>query len=70
MSRVEKKTLKFRNRMKRDSFRKDVVENNIDLHRQFFEQDSEVFTLREPFSKEFKDTFSQGFSLYVEGKWK
>lgn len=56
--------------MKRDSFRKDVVENNIDLHRQFFEQDSEVFTLREPFSKEFKDTFSQGFSLYVEGKWK
>lgn len=37
MSRNEKKTLKFRNRMKRDLFRKDVVENNIDLHRQFFE---------------------------------
>jgi len=37
MTRVEKKTLKFRNRMKRDVFKKDVIENNIDLHRQFFE---------------------------------
>lgn len=37
MTRVEKKTLKFRNRMKREAFKKDVVENNIDLHRQFFE---------------------------------
>lgn len=69
MTRNEKKTLKFRNRMKRDLFRKDVVENNIDLHRQFFQQDSEIFTLREPYTKEFKDTFGVGFQQFVDGKW-
>ena len=39
MTREEKKTLKFKNRMKRDSFKKDVLENNIDLHNTFFEED-------------------------------
>ncbi len=69
MTREEKKTLKFKNRMKRDSFKKDVLENNIDLHQTFFIQDQEIFSMRQTFTPQFNQQFQQAFQHYVQGNW-
>jgi hypothetical protein len=69
MTRNEKKIFKFKKRMKRDQFKIDLLENNIDLHKIFFEKDEEVIAMRETFSKQFKEKFEEGFDAYLAGNW-
>jgi len=46
-----------------------LSQNSIDLHTQFFIKDNEISAMREKFSKEFYSKFSEGFKLYVDGRW-
>ena len=50
MNRNEKKTFKFKNRIKRDQFKQDLFDNNIDLHKMFFEKDEEVIFMRQTYT--------------------
>ncbi len=50
----DKKKLSFRNRIKRNNLRNDVMSNSINVYKKYFVQDKEIRVMRETFTKVIK----------------
>lgn len=68
VSPFELKLKRVKARLKRDRDKKSIFEGSIQLSNKF-ELDPDMVVMREPFTQEFYEVFSEGFKHYTDGKW-
>ncbi|CAD8045835.1 unnamed protein product [Paramecium sonneborni] len=68
MNQKEQKQFRVLNRFKRDELQKNVINEKVNVADQFH-TDEELIYSREPFTKEFYQTWNEGFQYYIKGQW-
>ena len=65
---AQEKLKRVKARLKRDKNKKKIFDGTIKLSN-LFELDSDLKTMRQPFSDEFYEQYNSGFKDYIEGRW-
>ncbi|CAD8076816.1 unnamed protein product [Paramecium sonneborni] len=68
MNQQEQKQFRVLNRIKRNQLQKDVSKDKINVADQF-NTDEEIILAREPYTKEFYNTWQDAFQFYIKGQW-
>ncbi|CAD8054540.1 unnamed protein product [Paramecium sonneborni] len=68
MDQQEQKQFRVLNRIKRNQLQKDVSKEKINVADQF-NTDEEIILAREPYTKEFYNTWQDAFQYYIKGQW-